>query len=113
MSNISALLNLGNSDYYDSLTRKKRDADDVTAAVKHPENDLQEQEIIRKVQETAEAQKTARKLYQIEQEIEKLSLNQAQLLMQMVSDKISQSTALYLGDVQMPGDRGILAPAYI
>ena len=114
MSSINALLNLGNSDYYNSLTKKKPETDETNEAIQQEQqNRLQQQALASQVQESGESQRTYRRLQQIEQEIEKLSLNQAQLLMQMVGDKIAQSTARQLGDIRSPIERGILAPAYI
>lgn len=116
MNSIASLLNLGNADYQNSLTRKKTQEEEASLAVakeKLAQEKLERQELSQQLQETAESQQNMRRLYQMEQEIEKLSQAQAQMVLEMVKKQVSDSTAIQLQQMQAAGNVGLMVPAYV
>ncbi len=115
MTSISSLLNLGNSDYQNSLARKTSEDEEKQAAAREKlaQEKLEQQALAQQLRENAENQQAVRRLQQVDQEIQKLSLQQAQMMLQTLTKKIMASSTMQLQQAQSAGGRGILPPAYI
>ena len=115
MNSITTLLNLGNSDYQNNLLGKKNQNEEALAAAKEKlaQDRLEKQLLSQQLQETADNQQVVRRMHQVEQEIQKLSLAQAQMMLEVVTQKIGTSSSMQLQQMQIPGERGLLSPAYV
>ena len=115
MNSISSLLNLGNSDYQASLQNRSREQEEslVAAREKIAQEQLKQQLITQQLQEVVDHKQASRRMYQMEQEIQKLSWAQAQMMIEVLTEKIGSSSAQQLEQVQTSDVRGILNPAYI
>ena len=115
MTSISSLLNLGNTDYQGTLGKKSREEEEnlAVAREKLAQERLEKQSTAQQFQEVVDNQHAMRRLHQLEQEIQQLTLTQAQLMLDLTTDKIVNSSAMQLQQMQVVGNSGIIAPAYI
>ena len=112
MSSISSLLNLNNMDYQSSLFNRKKEREEEEVQI--VQKKLDDASTLQKMQEQNSInQQAMRQVHEIDQEIQKLSLAQAQIMMQAITDRIAQSTLEQLAATQAPGERGLLPAAYI
>ena len=115
MTTINSLLNLGNIDFQNSLGRKNREEDESIAAAREQlaQFKQEQRQLSQQLQESAESQQAMRRIQQAEMEIQQLSQSQAQMMLQLVIEKIIASSHIQLEQTQEPGERGLLVPTYI
>jgi hypothetical protein len=112
MSNISSLLNLSNTDYQTSLFKRKKEYEEELLKA---DREKQRQEEIQAEQSTLQtrARETLRQINIIDQEIQQLSRDQAQKVMEMVTMRIAEVSDLQLTQIQPPLSKGLLPAAYV